>query len=211
VTTPDTLPEDVAALRALVLTAWAERDAERAVNGRLIEERDQLAGQNDRLRHLLRQLQRMQFGRRSEKLDPDQFNLALEDLEQAIAASEAEREKADPALRKALSDKRRVGRSRLPDHLPRVEIVIAPEDTTCPCCGGAMHVIGEDCSQRLDVIPAQYRMIVTRRPKYACRACQEAVVRAPAPAWLIEVSGLSIRAAMSSSTIFTLRPVAIWW
>jgi hypothetical protein len=75
----------------------------------------------------------MQFGRRSEKLDPDQFNLALEDLEQAIAASEAEQEKADPALRKALSDKRRVGRSRLPDHLPRVEIVIAPEDTVCPC------------------------------------------------------------------------------
>jgi transposase len=186
VTPPDTLPDDVAALRGLVLTAWAERDAERAANGRLIEERDQLAGQNDRLRHLLRQLQRMQFGRRSEKLDPDQFNLALEDLEQAIAASEAEQEKADPALRKALSDKRRAGRSRLPDHLPRVEIVIAPEDTACPCCGGAMHVIGEDRSQRLDVIPAQYRVLVTRRPKYACRACQEAVVQAPAPARLIE-------------------------
>jgi hypothetical protein len=69
---PDTLPDDVAALRALVLTAWAERDAERAANERLIEERDQLAGQNDRLRHLLRHLQRTQFGRRSEKLDPDQ-------------------------------------------------------------------------------------------------------------------------------------------
>jgi transposase len=186
VTTPDTLPDDVAALRALVLTAWAERDAERAENGRLIEERDQLAGQNDRLRHLLRQLQRMQFGRRSEKLDPDQFNLALEDLEQAIAASVAEQEKADSALRKALSDKRRAGRSPLPDHLPRVEIVIAPEDTACPCCAGAMHVIGEDRSQRLDVIPAQYRVLVTRRPKYACRACQEAVVQAPAPARLIE-------------------------
>ena len=95
---PDTLPDDVAALRALVLTAWAERDAERAEKGRLVEERDQLAGQNDRLRHLIRQLQRMQFGRRSEKLDPDQLNLALEDLEQAIAESEAEQEKADPAL-----------------------------------------------------------------------------------------------------------------
>src|SRR5204862_5322698 len=83
VTTPNTLPDDVAALRGLVLMAWAERDAERAKNGQLIEERDQLAGQNDRLRHLLRQLQRMQFGRRSEKLDPDQFNLALEDLELA--------------------------------------------------------------------------------------------------------------------------------
>ncbi len=108
-TRPDTLPDDLAALRALVLTAWAERDAERAEKGRLIEERDQLAGQNDRLRHLLRQLQRMQFGQRSEKLDPDQFNLGLEDLEQAIAAGEAEQEKADPALRQP------VRRSGAPD------------------------------------------------------------------------------------------------
>jgi transposase len=186
VTTQQSFPGDITALRALVLTAWAERDAERAEKTRLIEERDQLAGQNDRLRHLIRQLQRMQFGRRSEKLDPDQFNLALEDLEQAIAAGEAEQEKADPALRNARSEKRRAGRGPLPEHLPRVEIVIAPEDTACPCCGGAMHVIGEDRSQRLDVIPAQYQVIVTRRPKYACRACQEAVVQAPAPARLIE-------------------------
>jgi transposase len=152
VTTP-TLPDDIAALRALVLTAWAERDAERAEKGQLIEERDQLAGQNDRLRHLLGQLQRMQFGRRSEQRDPDQFNLALEDLEQAIAEGEAEQEKADPALRQARSEKRRAGRGPLPEHLPRVEIVIEPEDTACPCCGGAMHAIGEDRSQRLDVIP----------------------------------------------------------
>jgi hypothetical protein len=54
------------------------------------------SGQNDRLRHLLRQVQRMQLGRRSEKFDPDQLNLALEDLEQAIAESEAEPVKADP-------------------------------------------------------------------------------------------------------------------
>ena len=178
-TAPDTLPDDVAALRALVLTAWAERDAERAENGRL-------ADQNDRLRQLIRQLQRMQFGRRSEKLDPDQFNLALEDLEQAVAEVEAEQEKADPALRKARSEKRRVGRGPLPERLPRVEIVVEPEDTACPCCGGAMHVIGEDRSQRLDIVPAQYQVIVTRRPKYACRTCQAAVVQAPAPARLIQ-------------------------
>ena len=119
-TSPETLPDDVTALRALVLTAWAERDAQRAENAQLIDERNQLAGQNDRLRHLIRQLQRMQFGRRSEKLDPDQFNLALEDLEQAVAESEAEQEKADPALRQARSEKRRVGRGPLPEHLPRV-------------------------------------------------------------------------------------------
>jgi transposase len=179
VTTPDTLPDDVAALRVLVLTAWAERDAERAENGRL-------ADQNDRLRQLIRQLQRMQFGRRSEKLDPDQLNLALEDLEQAVAEVEAEQDKADPALRKARSEKRGAGRGPLPEHLPRVEVVVEPEHTACPCCGGAMHVIGEDRSQRLDVIPAHYQVIVTRRPKYACRTCQGAVVQAPAPARLIE-------------------------
>ena len=96
---PDTLPDNIAALRALVLTAWAERDARRAQKEQLIEERDQLAGQNERLRQLLRQLQRLQFGRRSEKLDPDQLNLALEDLEQAVAEVEAEQERADPVLR----------------------------------------------------------------------------------------------------------------
>ena len=110
----------------------------------------------------------------------------MEDLEQAIAEAEAEQEKADPGLHKTRSEKRRAGRGPLPEHLPRVEIVIEPEDTACPCCGGAMHVIGEDRSQRLDVVPAQYQVIVTRRPKYACRACQEAVVQASAPARLIE-------------------------
>ena len=50
----------------------------------------------DRLRHLLRQLQRAQFGRRSEKLDPEQLHLALEDIEQAIAANEADDDKKDP-------------------------------------------------------------------------------------------------------------------
>jgi transposase len=182
----ETLPEDIAALRALVLAAWAERDAERAEKTRLIEERDQLASQNDRLRQLIRQLQRMQFGRRSERLAPDQLNLALEDLEQAVAASEAEQEKASPALKQARAEKRRAGRGSLPDHLPRIEVIIAPQDTACPCCGGAMHVIGEDCSQRLDIIPARYQVIVTRRPKYACRICEGAVVQAAAPARLIE-------------------------
>jgi transposase len=175
---PEPLPNDVAALRAMLIEAWAERDAERA-------EKAQLAAQNDRLRHLLRQLQRLQFGPRSEKLDPDQLNLALEDVEQAVAETEAEQEKADPALRRARTEKRRAGRGSLPEHLPRVEVVIEPENTACACCGGAMQVIGEDRSQRLDVIPAQYRVLITRRPKYACRNCQEGVVQAAAPARLI--------------------------
>ena len=79
-----------------------------------------------------------------------------------------------------------VNRGALPKHLPREEIVIEPDDQTCPGCRAEMHRIGEDVAERLDVIPAQFRVIVTRRPRYGCRACEGAVVQAPAPARLIE-------------------------
>jgi transposase len=72
-------------------------------------------------------------------------------------------------------------RGRLPAHLPRVERVIEPASTLCPCGCGEMAKIGEDVSERLDVIPAQFRVLVTRRPRYACRRCSGAVVQAHAP------------------------------
>jgi len=87
-------------------------------------------------------------------LTPDQLNLGLDDLEQTVAGGEAEQETSDPALKRARAEKRRAGRGSLPDRLPRIEVVIEPEDIACPCCGSAMHVISEDRSQRLDVIPA---------------------------------------------------------
>ena len=59
-------------------------------------------------------------------------------------------------------------------------------DKTCACCGGLKHRIGEDVSERLDVIPAQFKVIVTRRPKYACQVCAGEVVQAPALERLIE-------------------------
>ena len=170
------LPDDIAVLRALVRSLAAERDS-------ALAERDRISDQNDRLRHLLRQLQRARFGRSSEKLDPDQLQLALEDVEQAVAQGDAEAERRNPALRHA---RRAETRASLPPHLPRIEMVLEPEDKSCPRCHGAMHVIGEDKSERLDVIPAQYRVIVTRRPKYACRGCESAVVQAPAPERLIK-------------------------
>lgn len=167
------LPDDVAALKALLL-------AERATAARL-------AGQNEHLRAILKELRRALFGRRSEKTaHPDQLQLALEDIEQALAQSEAEAEQADATLKASRTRQRRVNRGALPKHLPREEIVIEPGDQSCPCCGGAMHRIGEDVAERLDMIPAQFKVIVTRRPKYGCRACESAVVQAPAPARVIE-------------------------
>jgi transposase len=186
----DQLPTDIEVLQARLAMVLAERDA-------AIAERDQALSQNDRLRHLLQQLQRMQFGRRSEKLDPDQLALAFEDIEQAIAATEAADDKKDSVGARARAEKRPAGRGALPVDLPRVHVTIAPEDTDCPCCRAPMHVIGEDSSERLDVIPAQFRVIVTHRPKYACRACEQAVVQAPAPERLIK-GGLPTEAMVAS-------------
>src|SRR4051812_35223535 len=149
-------------------TAWSERDAAQA--------------EIEKLRLLIRQLQRGRFGRRSEKLDPDQLQLGLEDLEQTVAAAEAAQEEL--AARNSTPRAPRVRRRNLgslPAHLPRVETLVDVEDKGCPCCGGAMHVIGEDTSEMLDIVPAQLRVKVIRRPRYACRACEGAVVQAPAP------------------------------
>ena len=175
----DQLPADIDALQALVAVARAERDA-------AIAERDHALSQMDRLRHLLRQLQRAQYGRRSEKLDPEQLLLAIEDIEQALAGDEAAEDKKDSAGARKRADKRRADRGALPAHLPHIDVTIAPEDTNCPCCRTPMHVIGEETSKRLDVVPAQFRVIVTHRPKYACRACTDGVVQAPAPERLIK-------------------------
>src|SRR5215213_3524394 len=149
-------------------TAFAERDAAQA--------------EIEKLRLLIRQLQRGQFGRRSEKLDPDQLQLGLEDLEQTVAAAEAAQEEV--AARNSTPRTPRVRRRNLgalPAHLPRIEVLVDLEDKACPCCGGSLHLIGEDTSEMLDLVPAQLRVKVIRRPRYACRACEEGVVQAPAP------------------------------
>jgi hypothetical protein len=156
-TSLDGLPDDPSGVRDAVWAMRAELAAERAL-------RQRLEDQNERLRHFIRQLQRMQFGRRSEKLDPDQLALALEDLEQAVAEADAEAEKTDPEVRRARGRERRRSRGALPEHLPRIEVVIEPSTTLCPCCASAMHVIGEDRSERLDVIPMRY-LVVNRRAK----------------------------------------------
>ena len=102
----------------------------------------------------------MHFGARSERLPEEQLQLGLEALEQAIAKEDAEAEKRDPERRLDNAAKRRASRGALPAHLPRIEVTLAPEDTACPCCRASMTVIGEDSSERLDVIPAQFRVIV---------------------------------------------------
>lgn len=137
-----------------------------------------------RLESIIGELRREKFGPRSEKLDPEQFNLPLEDVEVAQGVLEAAQERARRALKGSAADEGRAAkrnRGHLPAHLPRIERVIDPESTLCPCGCGEMTKIGEDVSERLDVVPAQLRVLVTRRPRYACRRCSGAVVQAHAP------------------------------
>lgn len=173
------LPDDNEGLRALVLKLMARLDE-------VSSERDHLQQQNDRIRHLLLKLQRMQFGAKSERLPEEQLQLGLEALEQAIARNEAEAEKRDPEKRSEGKARRRASRGALPAHLPRIDVTLAPEDTNCPCCRAPMTAIGEDTSERLDVIPVKYQVIVTHRPKFACRSCPGTVVQMAAPPRLIE-------------------------
>jgi transposase len=187
----DPLPEDADVLRAMV--------------HELTEENRRLSHQNDKLRHVLKQLQNAQFGKRSERLgrpDRDQLLLAIEDIETSAAKQEAEEENNPPTEQPANSSapqkrKRRINRGALPTCLPRMHQTLEPESVVCPCCNGNMHVIGEDISERLDIIPAQYRVIVTHRPRYGCRACESAVVQAPAPDQLIK-SGIPTEALVAA-------------
>src|SRR3954464_7575327 len=152
--------------------------------------------ESERLRQIIQELQRHRFGRKAETLPEEQMLLGLEDVEQVAAAGEAKQDEDAPEGRAARARKRRSNRGALPAHLPRIEIVVDLEDKTCPCCQGELHRIGEDKSEPLDRVPAQFRIVVTRRPKYACRSCEDGVLQAPVPARLIE-GGLPTEATVA--------------
>src|SRR4051812_31045494 len=152
--------------------------------------------ESERLRQIIKELQRHRFGRKAESLPEEQMLLGLEDVQQLVACTEASQDETAPEGRAERARKRRNNRGALPAHLPRTEVVVDLDNKTCPCCKGDLHQIGEDRSERLDMVPAQFRVVVTRRPKYACRACTDVVVQAPAPARLIE-GGLPTEATVA--------------
>jgi transposase len=171
------LPDDVEALRAFAL-----EQSRRLTDVTLAK--GEADAEIERLQSIIDAFMRHRFGARSEQLDPDQLQLGLEDVETALGQARAAREAATGA---AKADRpRKTNRGSLPAHLERIEQVVDIEDKACPCCGGALHRIGEDVSERLDVVPATFHVLVTRRPRYGCRSCESAVVQAPAPARIVE-------------------------
>jgi len=129
------------------------------------------------------------YGPASEKLSSAQ--LSLLDLEPGVSHVEVQAESEREPLPATTSKKRsrpHPGRQELPAELPRVERVIAcaPEQCACRACGAPMVVIGYDQSEQLDVEPAKYFVLVTKREKRACKSCEAGgVVAAPVPARII--------------------------
>ena len=95
--------------------------------------------ESERLRQIIKELQRHRFGRRAETLPEEQLQLGLEEAEQIGAAGQAEIEEAAPAERKTRAARRRVNRGALPAHLPRIETVVDVVSTICPGCSGPLH------------------------------------------------------------------------
>jgi transposase len=164
------LPDDAAVLQQMLRTVLLQHG--------------ELHAENDKLRLLIQRLTRHQFGRRSEQLSADQLQLGLEDLEQTIAANQAAQDAAALGVglpRKPRPERPSRNHGALPAHLPRYEVVSDVDHQECPCCGNALHAIGELRTEQLDIIPTQLRVRVTRRPRYACQTCEDTIVVAPAP------------------------------
>jgi transposase len=142
------LPDDTVLLHRLV------RD--------LVADKEQRDSEIDKLRHIIRQLQRGQFGRRSEQLDPDQLHLGLDELDAEVGYIEA----TLPANTPTFTERPR-SRLSLPDHLPREEVTHDLDLESCRECGGALHQIGVSTSEMLDWVPASLRVI----RKHGCRKC----------------------------------------
>ena len=146
----------------------------------------------ERENQLLRQLRRLdlleKYGPAGEQLSDEQLELL--ELEPGVSSAEVKAESEREQLKLPLKESRKhPGRQELPAHLPRVEKIIAcgPEQCICGNCGKETGVIGYEQSEQLDVEPAKYFVVVTKREKRACKDCEEqGVVRAPGPVRIIE-------------------------
>jgi transposase len=164
---PETLPDDIAALKRII--AEMARDA--------VSARAEIA----KLKFQLARYRRAEFGRSSEKLarEIEQLELAIESLESDQAERLATASPEVAAVVEEAIEKQKPARRLLPEHLPREE-VLHPAACACPNCGAALRRIGEEATETLDYVPGRFKVIRHVREKLSCRAC-ETVVAAPAP------------------------------
>jgi transposase len=161
--TPDTLPDDPAALKRIIAAMAQDAVAAEALIAKL--------------KFQLARYRRAEFGRSSEKVarEAEQLELAIETLE----TDQAERLAIAAPVVETAVEAHKPARRPLPEDLPR-ESVRHPAPCACPTCGGALRRIGEEVTETLDYVPGRFKVIRHLREKLPCRAC-DMVVAAPAP------------------------------
>ncbi len=174
-TLPDLNTLDREALQTLLLAEHQER---LATQQQLLQRESEI----ETLQLLLSQLRRMQFGRKSEKLQRqiEQLQLRLEDLQLEQAAETTQGSESGSAETSPPSGKEKPRRRPLPEHLPRQTQTHEPQHSACPDCGGELRKLSEDVSEMLEYMPECFRVIRHVRPKLSCRRC-ERIVQAAAP------------------------------
>jgi transposase len=193
-------PEAVTALASQMLEHIQRQARELELTHKLIERKDRDIAWRDakieKINFELARLKRWKFGAKSEAMDAQQRQMFQDtlledeaDLEAQLAALQAALPKT-PAAPKAAP--RRPRRQALPEHLRRVVHHHEPEDTTCatPDCGQPMTRVGEDVSEKLDIVPAEFFVHRHIYGKWACRCCQrqgiERLVQEPADPQIID-------------------------
>ena len=165
-TSPETLPNDIAALQTALT---AERAARQQAEARASGAEAMVAY----LKLLIAKMKRERFGQSAERGRKllDQLELQLEELEASATEDEvaAKTAEPDPSTVRGFSRRKPV-RAPLPAHLPR-ERVVVPTPPCCPCCGGKLVKLGESVTETLEVVPRQWKVIQTVREKFTCRSC----------------------------------------
>jgi len=181
----DSLPDDVATLKAMVIAAQAARlEAEAKARNAEAEVRTRELV-IEQMKFTIAKLRHERFGQSSERSAAlEQLELSLADMEEDASQAEAAAQMAANAAARAkiavaAFERRKPARRPLPEHLPR-ERMVYPAPSACPCCGGVLRKLGEDITETLELIPRQWKVIQHVREKFSCRSC-EAITQPPAP------------------------------
>jgi len=161
-----------------------------ALRALILAQHEQLISREREIEHLkllLVKLHRMQFGRKSEKLQRqiEQLELRLEELESNRSERETKFPEAAPVATTSTAAAAKPARRALPAHLPRETHRHEPKETVCPQCQGELRKLGEDVAEMLEYVPASFRVIRHVRTKLSCTKC-DCIVQAEAPSRPIE-------------------------
>src|SRR5580704_17927909 len=181
----DSLPDDVETLKAMLIAAQAACLEAQAKARNLEAEARARALLIEQMKFTIARLRHERFGQSSERgAVLEQLELRLADMEEDASEAEAAAQMAaEAAAREKIEvqafHRRKPARRPLPEHLPR-ERIVYPGPSSCPCCGGVLHKLGEDVTETLELIPRQWKVIQHVREKFSCRSCEK-ITQPPAP------------------------------